>query len=386
MKVAVFIYSLGRGGAEKVALEITKGLKEREDWEIELVLIHDRIGYPLPSGVNVHILQKKEPATLVGKVFSSIALAKTFASFCRERQVDSVLAILGRPNLISILSKYFGNKARIVLSEHTSQTLWRRDEVALTWLKRQFLSRVYNRSDQVVCVSKRIKHDLESHFGVRASLLEVIYNPFDLTRIQEMADQESGTEPNRDGKIIFITAGTLYPVKNHGMLIEAFSRLEKENAELWILGDGEMRGDLEELIRKYRLEQRVHLLGFRDNPYCYMKAADVFVLSSNNEGLPNVLIEALACGCTVVSTDCVSGPREILAPASDFLYQMDAGMEEAEYGILTPVKNTEMLAKAMKYLLDYPEVASRYRSKAKERVEEFGDGIIEKYSRVLASE
>lgn len=386
MKVVVFIYSLGRGGAEKVALEIVKGLQKMPRCHVELVLVHDIIGYTVPEGVEITVLQKTEPANLLMKVLSSVILAKKFARLCRTKKIDSVLAILGRPNLISVLSKYFGNHARIVLSEHTSQNLWRNDEKVLAWFKKRFLGWVYNKSDRVVCVSKRISYDLEHGFNVRSSQKEVIYNPFDLDLIMTMAEKPLDEDIQKGKKTIFVTAGTLYPVKNHTLLIEAFSRIDSSCAELWILGEGEMRPELERLTENHGLENKIKFFGFQENPYQFMKHADVFVLSSNNEGLPNVIIEALACGCCVVSTDCVSGPREILAPQQDYLKQISEGIEETEYGVLVPVKNTNAMIKALDHMMKHPEKRDLYREKAHSRAEDFGHKIIEKYYKVLLSE
>lgn len=113
------------------------------------------------------------------------------------------------------------------------------------------------------------------------------------------------------------------------------------------------------------------LLGRQSNPYKYISQADCFVFSSNYEGFPNVLLEALACGLPIISTDCMSGPREILAPNSEPSFQIKDNIEDAEYGVLTPVDDSEKLAAAMEMMMEDESLRDSYRSKARHRAKEF---------------
>ena len=119
------------------------------------------------------------------------------------------------------------------------------------------------------------------------------------------------------------------------------------------------------------VEDRVTVLGFTSNPFKYVSKSDVFVLSSNNEGLPNVIIEALAAGCPVVSTDCISGPREILAPGTSLEHQLENKIEYAPYGILVPIKNEAKMTQALTEILEQENLREEYRSKTLSRAMDF---------------
>ncbi len=132
--------------------------------------------------------------------------------------------------------------------------------------------------------------------------------------------------------------GRLSAQKNFTLLIRAFAKvLENRPARLIILGEGHLREELTQLCADLDISKQVEMPGCESNPYKFMKNADLFVLSSNYEGLPNALVEALACGCPIVSTDCLSGPREIL--------------DNGKYGQLVPVGNLDALAEAMQATL-----------------------------------
>ncbi len=141
--------------------------------------------------------------------------------------------------------------------------------------------------------------------------------------------------------------------------------------------------NLELRIEHLGLRGKVKLLGKQKNPYKYLANADCFVFGSNHEGFPNVLLEALACDLPVISTDCKSGPREILAPQSD-LMQQAAGVELEEYGVLTAVNDVEVMARAMEMMANDEKVRYNYKSIAKKRALDFDvDNILEEWIKVL---
>ena len=125
-------------------------------------------------------------------------------------------------------------------------------------------------------------------------------------------------------RFTFVTVGRLDNGKNHRLIIEAMKSIE---ADLWIIGDGELREELLSYIKELNLNDKVYLLGKKENPFAFLAKADCFVFTSNHEGFPNVLVEALACSLPVISTDCKSGPREILSPKSNFSFQLKDDIE-----------------------------------------------------------
>jgi glycosyltransferase involved in cell wall biosynthesis len=200
----------------------------------------------------------------------------------------------------------------------------------------------YPRADGIFAVSAGVSDELHRIASVPQDRIHILYNPIDLKRIATLSEEnlddpwfQAGQPP------VIVSTGRLHPQKDFPTLLQAMKLLGSDpKIRLVILGEGQERTALEELIRRFALRDHVRLIGFKANPYAYMSRASVFVLSSAWEGLSNVLIEALACGCRIVSTDCPYGPSEIL--------------ENGEYGVLVPVRNPEALAKAIRKILNEP--------------------------------
>ena len=182
---------------------------------------------------------------------------------------------------------------------------------------------------------------------------------------------------------MFITIGRLDSGKNHKLMIDAIREID---ANLYIIGEGELREELETQIEKLELENRVSLLGRQNNPYKYLSKADCFIFTSNYEGFPNVLVEALSCKLPVISSDCRSGPREILAPKSDISFQLKKSIEIAKYGILVPINSKKELVEAMNLIIESESLRDSYIKKGKSRAESFNKNrILDKFLDVIKS-
>jgi len=374
-RVVVFIYSLGGGGAEKVALEIASGL--RESYEVTVVTLspvqkYDSLGFDV---VSLHRDDLENSA--LQKFLSIFRLAARFALYCRQNRVDAVISILSRPNIIAAFAKLLYPKMKLIASEHTTLSNYYGNSFFERVLKKM-LSFSYKIADSVVAVSFGIKSDLSENFGVNEKKIEVIYNPVDIQKIKTLSLQLKQRDSG-DG-FVFVTAGRLVESKNYPFLFEAFALLPAF-CKLWILGSGEMEKELKFLAVEMGIHERVSFFGFCENPYSYFAAADSFVMASRLEGLPTVLIEALACGLPIVSTDCKSGPREILGGAADMLI---SGLERAEYGVLTSLDKPRFLAFAMQKMIEDDAMRLEYRAKAKERAEFFSkEKSIESYKNII---
>lgn len=366
-KIAIFIHALKQGGAQKIASVLINELQS--DYDLHLVMFKPgEIVYEIPETTKIYYL---------GNSGSSLGFLKNifaFKRFCRQHKIEVALSLITQPNYIGILSKWIGNRTKIIVSEHTYQSLWRANERIYPILKKRIIHLLYNQADAIVTVSKKIKEDLNQNFGIKEELLKVIYNPYDIVQIQDKS-AESVTDYSFEGKKTIVTVGTMYHVKNQELLIRAFAGLQRDDAQLLLVGDGELRHSLEELAASLGIEDQVTVLGFTSNPFKYVSKSDVFVLSSNNEGLPNVIIEALAAGCPVVSTDCISGPREILAPGTSLEYQLENDIEYAPYGILVPIKNESKMTQALKEILERENLRDEYRSKTLGRAQDFKSEI-----------
>jgi glycosyltransferase involved in cell wall biosynthesis len=227
---------------------------------------------------------------------------------------------------------------RVVIREASTNS------VALKQVKRPFKELVairlgyrflYPSADAVVAPSRGVAGSLLQLSPIPIQKVRVIYNPVVSPELYEKADapvEHPWFQPHQPP--VVLAAGRLVALKGYDTLLRAFARVRQETpARLVILGEGPERPNLERLAAELGVAADVDLPGFDPNPFRYMKRAGVFVLSSRYEGLPNVLIQALACGCPVVSTDCPSGPSEIL----------DGG----RYGALVPVDDVEAMAGAI---------------------------------------
>jgi len=204
-------------------------------------------------------------------------------------------------------------------------------------------------ADVRICISEGVADDVARLARFRRDRIEVIYNPIEMLADPSADDFEGLWEGTQAKRVL--TVGRLVEQKNLPLLLEAFSRvIEKMDARLVILGEGPLRGTLERKVAALGLERAVKLSGFMTNPASAYNSADLFVLSSDFEGFGNVIVEALACGVPVVSTDCPSGPREILS--------------DGEFGTLVPCCDPDALADAMLAALAREHDTERLKARA----------------------
>lgn len=207
----------------------------------------------------------------------------------------------------------------------------------------------YQSAERIIAVSNGVAEDVRTHLGVRTDRVIVIANPVLTADIEDQA-QLPADHPWLDEKScpVILAAGRLHRQKGFDVLLEAFAIVRKSaRARLVILGEGRLRADLLARAVDLGVHDSLSLPGFVRNPFSFMRRADVFVLSSRWEGLPGVLLQAMSCGCPVVSVDCPSGPREIL--------------EDGKFGPLVPIDDPEALAAAILRVLDSPIAASVLR-------------------------
>jgi glycosyltransferase involved in cell wall biosynthesis len=232
-----------------------------------------------------------------------------------------------------------GKRGELYLVDHCKMTgpFLKDLNINLLWVK--FLMRItYLFASGNISVSRGIKNEVIELSGLNESSIHVIYNPIVINISDPLLDEKSTIKLWGDAKFRVLGVGTLKPQKDFSTLIRAFSYLSgKIKARLIILGEGEERLSLNKLIIKLGLTDSVKLPGFKLDPQLWFKSADVYVHSSRYDGLPLVIIEALACGTPVVSTDCKSGPAEIL--------------DNGRYGKLVPVGKPHEMAKAIEECL-----------------------------------
>ena len=249
---------------------------------------------------------------------------------------QTIITGLEEQNFRLIIAKYLsGNSVKCIISVRNHLTTYFPLYYKINW-HRNYASAVrflYPKADKIVAVSKGVKNDLVQSFGVLSDCITVIYNPVVTPNIVDRSTEYTKDDDwfNSDIPVI-LSVGRLHPQKRFEVLIQAVARVnENIPARLIILGNGAEKENLMALVNRLNLTSKVRFAGYQENPFSYMAKSSLFVLSSQNEGLPGVLIEAMACGCPVVASQCNSGPEEIL--------------DYGKWGTLVPVGEVDKLAK-----------------------------------------
>ena len=353
--LTLFLPSLRGGGAERVLVNLANGFAER-GYGVDLVLAKAEGVYFDQLSPAVRVVDLHTPRVL--------RALPGLVSYLRRERPAALLSALNHANVIACLAHRLARvPTRLVISERNTLSV-SRPQNARGRLVPWFMRWTYPWADAVVAVSQGVADDLVRTLGIAAERVKVIYNPVVddelLAKAQEPLDHPWFTD---GAPPVVLGVGRLTEQKDFPTLIRAFARVRTHRrARLMILGEGELRPQLEALVRQLGLQDDVALPGFVANPFAYMARAAVFVLSSRWEGLPGALIQAMACGAPVVSTDCPSGPREIL--------------EDGRWGRLVPVGDVDALAEAISATLSdgkRPDVAARA---AAFRVEEAVEGYL----------
>lgn len=357
-RIALFFHDLGIGGAEQVMLQLARGFMDAGH-PVDLVLASAEGPFLSEVPVKARIIDFKtrNPLTMFIRLVKYLRTEKPKA-LLSPFEVTSVIAVAAK--------KITGTPTKIAVRISTHLSKNKRTRLKKI-IERIVVSRVYPFADVVITVSRGVAEDLAVYTGIPPERINIIYSPIDVDRMLRAAEQPVDHPFFASGQYpIILGVGRLSEEKDFPTLLRAFDMVRKEiESRLIILGDGEKRQALEEMVRSNDLQDVVDLLGFDLNPFRYMKNASVFVLSSKWEGLPGALIQALACGCPVVSMDCQSGPSEIL--------------NGGQYGHLVPVGNADALAKAIVSVLN-----GDVRRPPETWLEQFGmSTIIEQYREVL---
>jgi glycosyltransferase involved in cell wall biosynthesis len=344
--LAIFLPSLEGGGAERAFVDLANLLAD-DGYSVDLVLASAHGAYlPLvKEGVRVVDLRCTRVIT---------SLPKLRAYLRREHPV-AILSALSHANVVAVGAHIAAAScSRLVVSERNTLDSGSRT-FSKEWVVRKVLRLAYYRASAIVAVSKGVEDDLRTIIRVSPKKLRVIYNPIDIADIRRRA-VASVSHPWLDmaSPPVILGVGRLTAQKDFATLITAFSYVRaRQVARLVIFGEGEKRAELESLARELEVEDDVWMPGFTDNPFRWMRRAAVFVLSSRYEGFPNVLIQAMACGASIVSTDCHSGPAEILScgyparlvPVGDVLAMSEAIAKTIEVSSLAePALPDEMFS------------------------------------------
>jgi len=374
MRLGILIYSLSGGGAERVVSYLVSYCIQNHI-DVHLILMNPGIKYDIPENTKIHYIEKsKATESGVIKALKIPFLAFKYAKLVKQLQLTHSLSFLTRPSFINVLSrKLTSYDFKVITNERAFPSLQYSYKGFQSTFNKKMIKTLYKKSDMVISNSYGNAGDLVNNFEVPSQKMQVIHNPIDLEKIDNIDSIEGFFDTS---KFNMVTLGRLDIGKNHMMLIKALHKLQNPQLKLYILGSGDMQEELEDLINKLDVNSQVILLGFDPNPYKYLKSADLFVFGSNHEGFPNVLLEAMACELPILTTNCQSGPSEIM----ELKHPKDNDIMLTDYGILTPIKHVDAMAKGMDYFIKNRTFVKECVTNGKKRIKDFEkDSILEDY-------
>lgn len=372
--IALLINSLIGGGAERIALTLLNELNKK-GIKVILICIEREQTYPIPEGVEVVYLTNFQKLhnplfKLLWVFISAFRLSKCI----KKHNITLVQSHLIRANFVNTLAKYFGTKHKSQIVSHLPID-FSNDSFPLRQLKQKLYSWLYGIADELVSISEMMKRELDKNLNLEQAKVKhtLIYNPHNIARIASMAKEETQEFHFSPAKRYLISAGRLVKHKRVEDIMRALVLVREQlpNTELIILGQGLEKAALKEEASRLGLSTYVHFLGHLPNPFALFRQSDLFVMASEMEGLPNIIIESLVCKLPVISSDCVSGPREILSPTTHYALQLKDQIEFAEFGVLFPVGKHELLAEAILALLLDPDKRMHYAEKGFEHAQQY---------------
>lgn len=385
--ILIIINRMRGAGPARVVSNLSLSLSGEKYNKYIAIYDADNSAYDIKAE-KVFDLKTKPTRFLIKRIINVYRRIKMIKKIKKEYDIEATISFLPNPNITNILTRV---NDKIIISERSFMS---KEHSGIHGLMYKILYKIfYNKADEIITVSKAAKLDLVHNFKINEKKIKVIYNFYDIEKIKRLSKEEL---PSQFEKIFnnptIITIGRLSYQKGQWHLIRAFKKVKKTvpNAKLIILGEGDLLNYLTKLTNELGLNEDVHFLGFKNNPFKFAGRADLFVFPSLYEGFPNALAEAMACGLPIISSDCPSGPREILSSDNNINSKIITDVTFSDYGVLIPTCDgklynakhpltTEelMLAESIITLLLDRELQQKYKIAAKYRIKKFSkDNII----------
>lgn len=372
--IMILTSKLNGGGAERCASNMSVELSK--NFNVFLVAF-DGNNVTYPYGGTFIDLKIKNTTNYVKKIINVFRRIIAVRKIKKRNNISCAISLLDGPNIVNVLSrkneKTIVSIRNMLSSENTNI------------LRKKMICYCSKKADKTVALSKMVKLDLIKNFDIPEKKIITIYNHCDPVLLHKLIEKEPKPKFIENNYIYIVTMGRLNVQKGQWHLIRAFKKVEETipNAKLVIIGEGELKEKLEKLVTDLKLDGKVIFAGYIPNPHIVLKYSEIFVFPSIFEGLGNVLLEALAFEMPIISTDCVAGPREILAPDSDLLSSAQE-IECEKYGVLVPkmdygnfnsldelTKEELIMAEAIIKLHENEDLRKKYSSLSKERIKNF---------------
>ena len=348
LRVIFFIPNLAGGGAERVLINLLKHL-DRTQFDPHLVV--SRFEGPhvhsVPTDVRVTELKSRSLWTVAPKLIKVI----------RNQEPDVVVSTTGGGGIPTVLAhRVAGSRARLIVWERSVLVGSERGIKRTLMLKLKKI--LWPRADLVTAVGTAVEEDIRKQTGLDPSKTRVLYSPILDQEMERLSKVEVAHHWFEEKVPIILCVARLVPLKDHETLLRGFARLlEEREVRLVLLGDGPLRRELEHLAEQLGISRSVWFAGFVKNPFKYMRRSSLLALTSLHEGMPGVVVQAMACGLPVVGTASPGGTPEIV--------------QHEQTGLLIPMKDPDAFFEAACRLLDEPGLARQLADKAREYVTRF---------------
>jgi glycosyltransferase involved in cell wall biosynthesis len=386
--ILVIIPNLGTGGAQKVFRQQLSFLSSH--YVVHACVFNWDGAFEDDKKGNLHSLNVPAGRNTFLKAWNFLLRIVRLRTLKRKLQIDVSISHLEGADYVNVLSR---SRDKVICWIHGTKEFDENIEGKTGWLRKKVLIPILtNRSDRIVTVSEAIKHELVKVYAMEPQRIVTIYNGFDTGQIIQQKQEllpERFSFLAKDAAII--THCRLSRQKNLFALLQIHARVcRRTKYPLIILGDGELRDELVRFSHSLKMktfniwsdmtatpEYDVFFLGYQSNPYRFLSMASMYVMTSGWEGFPLALCEALACGVTVMSTDCPTGPREILHPSMSISAEPVSEMVYGDYGLLMPLANAEKeevldyWAENVNRVMHDPGLLAQYAAAGPVRVKEF---------------